>query len=65
MVEDVQNQPAEKISHFLSRVDPLCEGNTERKRETKCKYMTNVVLYVCVCTTAGVTYNHAISTLKL
>ena len=49
MVEDVQSQPTEKVWHFLSRVAPLCEGNTKSKREKKCKYMTSVVIYIYYC----------------
>ena len=39
VVEDVQYQTSKKISHFLSRVPPLCGENTESKRKQTCKYM--------------------------
>ena len=47
VVEDVQNQIAKKISHFLSRVPPLCGENTESKRKQMCKYMT-IFLYIYI-----------------
>ena len=48
VAEDVQNQTAKKISHFLSRVPPLCRGNTESKRKQMCKYMT-IFVYIYIC----------------
>ena len=66
--EDVLNQTTKKISRFLSRVPPLCGGNTESKRKQMCNYMTFFVYiytYVYIYTIAGVTYNHAIRTMKL
>ena len=46
VAEDVQNQIEKKISHFLSRVPPLCGGNTESKRKQMCKYMTFFCVYI-------------------
>ena len=69
VTEDVQNQRAKKILHFLSRVPPLCGGNTESKRKQMCKYMTiffvYIYIYVYIYTIVRVTYNHAIRTMKL
>ena len=46
VVEDVQHQTTKKISHFLSRVPPLCGENTESKRKQMCKYMKFFVLCI-------------------
>ena len=48
VVEDVLNQKTKKISHFLSRVPPLCRGNTESKRKQMCKYMTILFVYIYI-----------------
>ena len=50
VVEDVQNQTTKKISHFLSRVPPLCGENTESKRKQTCKYMKiSFCVYIHIC----------------